>query len=185
MPKIVDHDQQREWLLDACFRVFARDGFANATMRKLAKEAGVSTGTLYHYFPDKSSLLSGLFAMQIARDRSRVTNTLPEEASVPVRIKVLFAFFREHRDYLTDLLRLALEVHRHEPFEGSREQVQSNIAEYQDALADILGIEPLIAKMAFQVLIGSLVHGLLDPDAIDLDAQEAFLQTVWANLAPA
>lgn len=182
MPKIVDHDQQREALLDACFRAFAREGWASATMRKLAKEAGVSTGKLYHYFPDKQALLADLFALVIRRDTDRVRNTLPDDAPVPQRIHALFNFYREHATYLADLLRLALEVHRHEPSPASRQQVMDSVGQYRAAMADILGVERLVADMAFSFLVGSITTGLLDPGSVDLDAQEAFLQGVWLRL---
>lgn len=47
-------------LLEATERVFARDGFAQATTNRIAAVAGVSIGTLYHYFPTKESLVEAL-----------------------------------------------------------------------------------------------------------------------------
>jgi AcrR family transcriptional regulator len=47
-------------LLEATERVFARDGFAQATTNRIAEVAGVSIGTLYHYFPTKESLVEAL-----------------------------------------------------------------------------------------------------------------------------
>ena len=61
MPKIVDHNRQRNLIADACFELLATEGFAAMSMRRLAKSAGVSTGTLYHYFPDKDAILLHLF----------------------------------------------------------------------------------------------------------------------------
>lgn len=56
MPKIVDHDQYRKELLRKCFNLFAERGYAAITMRQIAQALGVSTGTLYHYFPSKEAL---------------------------------------------------------------------------------------------------------------------------------
>jgi AcrR family transcriptional regulator len=47
-------------LLEATERVFARDGFAQATTNRIAEVAGVSIGTLYHYFPTKEALVEAL-----------------------------------------------------------------------------------------------------------------------------
>ena len=67
MPKIVDHDARREELVEATWRVIARAGMVGATMREIAREAGVSTGILAHYFTDKEDLLG--FALRLSHRR--------------------------------------------------------------------------------------------------------------------
>ncbi|MCQ2031220.1 TetR/AcrR family transcriptional regulator [Stutzerimonas zhaodongensis] len=47
-------------ILDACSRILQRDGEAGLTMHHLAKESGTSIGSLYHFFPDKKSVLAAL-----------------------------------------------------------------------------------------------------------------------------
>jgi len=58
VPKIVDHEQRRQELLAATWRVIARTGIVGVTTREIAREAGVSTGVLAHYFADKEELLA-------------------------------------------------------------------------------------------------------------------------------
>ena len=48
---------RREQILEAATRVFAEKGFRRATTREVAREAGVSEGTIYNYFQDKDTLL--------------------------------------------------------------------------------------------------------------------------------
>jgi AcrR family transcriptional regulator len=67
MPKIVDHEQRRDELGAAVWRVASRDGLDAVTIRAVAAEAGWSTGALHHYFADKEELL--LFAFQTVADR--------------------------------------------------------------------------------------------------------------------
>ncbi len=67
MPKVVDHEQRREDLGAAVWRLASRDGLEAVTMRAVAAEAGWSTGALHHYFGDKEELL--LFAFQTVADR--------------------------------------------------------------------------------------------------------------------
>lgn len=57
MPKIVDHDQQRRLFAEATMRVIARDGLEGVKMRAVAGEAGLSYGSLFHYFDSKDELL--------------------------------------------------------------------------------------------------------------------------------
>ncbi len=54
-------------ILDGAASVFARDGYEGASMSRIAREAGVSKGTLYNYFSGKAEL----FAAYVHRDCSR------------------------------------------------------------------------------------------------------------------
>ena len=57
MPKIVDHDVQRVRFAEAAMRLIARHGIEGVTMRAVAAEAGLSYGSLFHYFESKDELL--------------------------------------------------------------------------------------------------------------------------------
>ena len=49
--------QRRQRILDAAVKVAASGGYRVVHMREIADQAGVSMGTLYHYFPSKVHLL--------------------------------------------------------------------------------------------------------------------------------
>lgn len=67
MPKIVDHDKQRLLVAEAAWRVIRRDGMEHTSVRNIAKEANLSTGSMRHYFSTQSELL--LFAMNLVSER--------------------------------------------------------------------------------------------------------------------
>jgi AcrR family transcriptional regulator len=69
MPKLVDHMQRRAELAEAVWTVIRRDGLERASVRNVAREAGLSMGSLRHYFASQSELLC--FAMQLVGDRAR------------------------------------------------------------------------------------------------------------------
>ncbi|SHF22423.1 transcriptional regulator, TetR family [Seinonella peptonophila] len=62
MPKKVDHQKQREKVAAAVWRVATREGIEKASVRNIAKEAGLPVSTMRHYFTNQSELL--LFAMK-------------------------------------------------------------------------------------------------------------------------
>ena len=73
MPKIVDHDRQREKFANAAIRLIARDGFEGMTMRAVAAESGLSYGSLFHYFDSKDELL--MYAVRLStRQQTRRVN---------------------------------------------------------------------------------------------------------------
>ncbi|MFZ3453438.1 TetR/AcrR family transcriptional regulator [Arthrobacter sp. 7Tela_A1] len=61
MPLLVNREQRRVELARAVWRVIRRDGIERASVREVAREAGLSTGSLRHYFSTQSELL--VFAM--------------------------------------------------------------------------------------------------------------------------
>ncbi|OZM74723.1 TetR family transcriptional regulator [Amycolatopsis antarctica] len=62
MPKIVDPAARRLAIADAVCRVIARSGIEHATLRVIAREAGLAIGSVRHYFADYEELLA--FAME-------------------------------------------------------------------------------------------------------------------------
>lgn len=57
MPKIVDHDQRRQELIEEAALVIAERGLENTTLRDVAKSAGFSANLVAHYFKNKDDLL--------------------------------------------------------------------------------------------------------------------------------
>jgi AcrR family transcriptional regulator len=71
MPKIVDHDLQRETFAEAAVRLIARNGIEGVTMRAVAAESGLSYGSLFHYFDSKEQLLMHAVRTTIAKQTRR------------------------------------------------------------------------------------------------------------------
>lgn len=67
MPKIVDPVQRRRALAEAVWRVIRRDGLERASVRNVAREAGLSMGSLRNTFDTQAELL--VFAMELVVER--------------------------------------------------------------------------------------------------------------------
>src|SRR2546421_9968058 len=48
---------RRKQILDAATQVFAEKGFHRATIKEIARVAGIADGTIYTYFPSKDEVL--------------------------------------------------------------------------------------------------------------------------------
>ena len=55
-----------EAILDAANRVLAKEGYSDASTVKIAREAGVSVGTVYAYFKDKDDIFSKYVDLHIS-----------------------------------------------------------------------------------------------------------------------
>jgi TetR/AcrR family transcriptional regulator, transcriptional repressor of bet genes len=85
MPKVVDHEQRRAELCAAVWRLASREGLEAVTVRRVAQEAGWSTGAVVHYFADKEDLL--LSAFETVADRvSRRLEKVEEQTSEPLEL---------------------------------------------------------------------------------------------------
>jgi len=93
VPKIVDHELRRQELLAATWRVIARTGIVGVTTREIAREAGVSTGVLAHYFADKEELLAAALRLShqqvYARIRERTQGLLGLDAIRALMLEAL------------------------------------------------------------------------------------------------
>ncbi|KAA8886348.1 TetR family transcriptional regulator [Nocardia colli] len=81
MPKIVDHQTRRVELAEAVWRVIARDGVDEISIRSVATEAGWSSGALRHYFATRAELLAFTCEDVITRVTARIA-ALPRTGSV-------------------------------------------------------------------------------------------------------
>lgn len=61
-----DARQNHERLLTVAAAAFAKDG-ANASLKAIAKEAGVGIGTLYRRFPTRETLVEAVYRNEVAR----------------------------------------------------------------------------------------------------------------------
>jgi AcrR family transcriptional regulator len=50
-------EQTRRRIIAAAMRCVAEAGYSQASIREIARAAGMTSGSLYHYFPNKSELL--------------------------------------------------------------------------------------------------------------------------------
>lgn len=67
MPKIIDHDQRREDIIDVTWQLIVEGGIEAATMREIAKRAGFANGALKHYFERKDDIIEGAYERALQR----------------------------------------------------------------------------------------------------------------------
>ena len=81
MPKVVDHAQRREEIALVACRVVAQYGFEQATIVRIAREAGYTTGMVAHYFDTKQDIIIAALRLILTRIEARLTKPAAEGAS--------------------------------------------------------------------------------------------------------
>jgi TetR/AcrR family transcriptional regulator, transcriptional repressor of bet genes len=72
MPKVVDHAQRRDEIALVACRVVAEHGFEQASMVRIAREAGYTTGMLAHYFDSKQDIIIAALRLMLRRIEERL-----------------------------------------------------------------------------------------------------------------
>lgn len=78
---------RREILLEAAARQFLRHGFAAASMRDIAADAGMQAGSIYYHFPSKDELLVAVHEQGLRHIKQSVTRALAGETDPWRRIE--------------------------------------------------------------------------------------------------
>jgi AcrR family transcriptional regulator len=195
VPKDVDHDARREELLEAVWRVVARDGLEGATIRGMARETGWSVGSLAHYFADKDDILESALRLAYERIAARwalkldgltglaalrelVLDNLPLDDERELETKFLMNYWSRairgdstpppprRGPALVDLLtQLAREAQ--DDGEIGRDEAPEDIAERLLGLID-----------------GFSLHALLDPQRLTRERQVALVQREFDRMRP-
>ncbi|MEU7856786.1 helix-turn-helix domain-containing protein [Nonomuraea sp. NPDC049141] len=134
-PLRADAQRNRDKILSAAVRVFTEEGL-DAHFERIAKEAGVGTGTLYRNFPTREILIEAAYRNEVARLCDAVPELL---ATLPPRA-ALRAWTRRFIDYATaklgmaDALR-AVVASGTNPYARSRELIGAALSSLMDACA--------------------------------------------------
>ena len=83
----------RERLLRAALVSFHDDGALSATLEDIRRDAGVSVGTLYHYFPDKAGLAAELYVELLAQFQDGFMTELRAHARAEEGVKAGVRFY--------------------------------------------------------------------------------------------
>lgn len=174
MPKIVDHDQYRKELLTRCFDLFAEKGYGSVTMRQIARDLGVSTGTLYHYFPSKAVLFEQLVEELSQQDILMAAAELKQVATLTAKLEALAEFLTKNEERLSKQICIWVDFCQYQDREALRHsQVFQRINErYEQAISDLLGItDPSIAWFILTTIDGILLERLWGNRQVSLSHQ--------------
>ena len=107
-----EKENRKRIIIDAAERVFATKPFNQVTMRDIAKEAGITAGAIYRYFPDQQALFVEAFlrgAEKIIIDLEQVI----ARSKNPLKdtIATFLKFLMKHDQYFRMMTHFMLDAH--------------------------------------------------------------------------
>jgi AcrR family transcriptional regulator len=177
MPKVVDHEQYRKELLHKCFDVFAEKGYASITTREIAKELGVSTGTLYYYFPRKEDMFEQLVEETSQQYFLMFAGELKGKHTLLERFEALGDFIVKHEDRFIKEIYILVDFCQQQGAEAVRKN--ATLARIREASKQSLTnlfefSNPALAEFVLTQIQGLLLKRLLG-DPISIHEQIALM----------
>ncbi|MDP2309410.1 MAG: helix-turn-helix domain-containing protein [Pseudomonadota bacterium] len=159
MARPLDATARRGELLDGAFALFAARGYHALSTRDLARELGVTTGALYHWFAGKPELFVAMLERQVARQVAEALAAVAPHGP-EARMAALGAHLRANMDDLQRTLLVSLDYHRAHPDGGS--PLAGALAAYRDALVLQIGLPAENAGLVVSLVLGELLQRALD-----------------------
>lgn len=168
MPKIVDHDERRRVIVEALWRVVARDGAHEVSVRHVAAEAGMPKSSIGHYVGTMPQLM-GLAVDQLVQENTDYMLSLdPLVLDAEKATEVLYTLVpvSQRRRHMSGVwLVLAAQAGADEEFAEVLHRLNVSVAE---GLADLLR--------------GMKQQGLVDPSR-DVDTEVRRIHALIDGLA--
>ena len=179
MPKIVDRELQRKTIRRAARRVFARGGVEAVGLVHVARAARIGRASIYHYYPDKASLVRDLVRDLLAEEERFFSEALHLSQGSPLerienlagKLTELFAEWASLGKMLLDLWATSGPMFK--PFfRRIRRDLAQLIAEGQRACEIDGTVEaPEAATAVIAIIDGMLLQMIVDPAAFGETAQ--------------
>ena len=187
MPRVVNHDERREEIAEAAWKVIEREGLARADLRKIAREVGYTTGVITHYFRDKRELMSFAFGLLVDRSMARMSRASAEAGLMEALAQVLPLDKERRRETTVWLAMVSASLTDPELAEELRlryrQAREAMLPVFGIALEQGLGEDPEdVGDELLAVVDGITIDALSDPGRYPPDRQLALLRRALVRL---
>lgn len=175
----------REQILSATLGLFSQKGYFNTSVRDIARESGVSIGSLYHHFKDKEGIASAMYNKLLDRMIKELSQIKASNNTAHDRCHGVIVFLFEmteqepevmefmlsskHRDFLPDEKPVCSSA----PFEMMREIVKDGMVSDEIQLMDLMVASSCLYGPSIR-MITSRLDGLIDKPL------QEYLDAIWS-----
>jgi AcrR family transcriptional regulator len=166
-------DETRQRILNSALTLFREHGFEAATMRDVARSAGVATGAAYYYFSSKDAIIMDFYRRSCVEMQPKIEAALKNATGLQrclvELIGVKLAHFAPHRGVLRALLRNGADpTHPLSPFSPQTQEIRDiDIAWFRGILTDCgvripKDLEPHLPDVLWFVQMGVIFFWVID-----------------------
>ena len=187
MPRVVNHEERREEIAEAAWRVIEREGLAGADLREIAREASYTTGVITHYFRDKGELMTFAFELLVDRSTARMARASTEAGLKEALAQVLPLDEERRRETVVWLALVSASLTDPQLAEGLRlryrQAREAMLPVFRTALGEMRGEDHEdIGDELLAVVDGITVDALSDPERYPPGRQLALLRRALVRL---
>lgn len=182
MPKIVNHDEYRQNILEKSFHLFTSKGYNNINMKEIAAEIGVSTGTLYHYFPSKEKMLAEMISWIGYENTEEYIKRTSSVESIHDRFDMIVDYWKEKGRLYENILLLAFDMYRNTDMEQWKPLYSIFAERYTAGMSERLNISRQFARSIFIYFLGLSFHLIATDSTDEYNKQVDFLDIILRPL---
>lgn len=120
-------EDKRSAILDATLRLISKNGFHGTAMAKVATEAGVSAGIIYHYFESKDDLMDELYRTIKRKFGQAIVESFDQNQPLKTQIRQILGLMIRY--YIQRPLESAfLEQYTRSPYYSP--QIEAEVSQY-------------------------------------------------------
>ena len=178
MPKVLPEylELRRQQILDAAAACFSNRGFHPTTMQDICREADLSPGAVYRYFPSKESIIQAMCERGGNRNAGAIQEALQREGTLEVLNFLIETFFIEletlhsHSECALNV-ELIAEAPRNEHV---RAWLTRNLHDARSMFMDLMQagqekgeIDPTLDVASISQVMVALYHGFITQKLVD------------------
>ena len=178
MPKVVNSEEITKSILGMSLKLFAQKGYNGLSMRGLAQELKMTTGTLYHYFKNKDELYQKIFTEFTLDDSQELLTIIENTKTFEERLDLFLEFLIKKETYFKEILLITLDANKLTPANVNMTGFfKMAVHIYESALMKTFKLkDPAQANFIFDYLLGQFCRSILLPNTkIDFKILRAYL----------
>ena len=176
----------RQQILSVTLSLFSNKGYFNTSVRDIARESGVSIGSIYHHFKDKEGIASAMYnnlldrmitelaliksSNNTAHDRCREVISFLFKMTEEEPEVMEFMLSSKHRDFLPNEKPVCSSA----PFELMRELVKDGMVSGEIQLMDLMVASSCLYGASLR-MITSRLDGLIEQPLPE------YLDAIWSS----
>ena len=151
-------------ILEAAIKVFAEQGFHQATISQVAREAGVADGTIYLYFKNKEDIMANFFGYKTKQVFGRFRDEVDKADNARDKLRLLIK--RHLEEFQRDRnMAVLYQTETHRFSRMCEDQIREMSKMYLDLVSEIVEKgqdEGLMRKDLYMGLVKRFIIGAID-----------------------